>query len=501
MPSRNGLCSFPHGGEVLGALIIALTGALATTLYAITSCRFVVLVYYSNLGDLDGHFTNRIPEDYNVKYVQSLGLFTWLRRPFDALGDNWGVGECAGYSMAQKSSDELFDTYFEIVRIFGILSVLGGFFILLWSFSLSCISINKFQKWMYVFSLLAVTAATSCTYLVYLANVCQIFGTTNESKCTMDQGGLVGIAAIILWLLCFLIAAFWIDTSEKVFVQDDRLRARIDERRKKNMQRRKQRREEEGERYQQKHNSEIHISYDHDREHRSTPKSSQSNSFNREAENRKHGSYKQIENIEKGEIKQPSSLEHSNSPASSSLRKLTHDNNTIHQHGALTRTAGTLAHAHVAINEGSGGKRNSKPDLLPTYASKESLTVKDYVRGIAKDVNVVEKDGHKRGNMIDNKNFDHHNSDIDNNKIEVLHPSNTVSSNASNTASSNRDISRSLSTISTNVVPVSKAISLSEKQKKKTTQRFMPDGRPVPPGILRKKRINEEGFEVFLMEI
>jgi hypothetical protein len=68
-----------------------------------------------------------------------------------------------------------------------------------------------------ILGLIAIGA--SLTFLIFQAQICTDLVTfqdeSYETKCTIDQGGLVVIASVLFWAVAFLISVIYIKTPEK----------------------------------------------------------------------------------------------------------------------------------------------------------------------------------------------------------------------------------------------------------------------------------------------
>jgi hypothetical protein len=226
--------SLPHGVTPVTIVWVALACATVCTCYSISSCRLVTLTYTSTLGNFEDHFSNIDPSSLEpTSYQVGLGLFTWLRPSFYVDGDddtvtratvgNWREGSCTGYTTLQL--EDLLEPMIEAVRIMGVLAVLISFSIFLFSLALSCLSLASWQRCVVAASCL-VTAIFNGMVLMFLkSDLCHTtMDTTADSnssnnvvanKCVMDQGGLVAIAAVILWVCAALLTYFFIESVQE----------------------------------------------------------------------------------------------------------------------------------------------------------------------------------------------------------------------------------------------------------------------------------------------
>jgi len=223
MSSYHGLCTFPHGGSFSGLLWFALAAATICSTYSISSCRFVVLQYTSNQNfeDFFAPTTTTNNEDGNNNNEKTqdvgLGLFTWLLPSYYVDGDddtvtraiegNWQEGSCQGYKQLQL--EQILDSKFEAVRILGVFSVLLSWSIFLFGLLLSCLSLAHWQRYALTASCVLVAILNGCTLLMIETGPCITTG--QDSFCELDQGGLVAIAAVILWVCCALLSFFFLE--------------------------------------------------------------------------------------------------------------------------------------------------------------------------------------------------------------------------------------------------------------------------------------------------
>ena len=137
------LSSYPHGGWPLIGLMVSCMAALSATMYGVASCRFLFVDFESDRGDFSEFYLDPTSDGEVVKYRAAAGLFQWLV-PFEET--DWSVGRCAGYTELQRENFD--DIIFEVARIFGVLSVLIGIVMVLWTWFLSCLSLEKCQIWL-----------------------------------------------------------------------------------------------------------------------------------------------------------------------------------------------------------------------------------------------------------------------------------------------------------------------------------------------------------------
>jgi hypothetical protein len=191
--------------------------AFASTMWGVSSCRFLYLDYTSDRGDFSEFYLDPTPDGDPVLYRTGAGMFTWLV-PFE---NDWSDGSCQGYTALQREAFS--DHTFETARIFAVLSVLGGLGVMVWTWFLACISLGRFQIYMLSTVLGLLTIFCGMTFLIFSSNLCNILVEAQgyDSDCTLDQGGLVTIAAVILWTVAALITIIYIQPPEQDLVVKD----------------------------------------------------------------------------------------------------------------------------------------------------------------------------------------------------------------------------------------------------------------------------------------
>jgi len=226
----HGFCSYPHGGWAITGVAVASICAMAATMYGMASCRMFYIDYTTDRGDFSDFYNDPTADGDPVLQRVGAGLFSWLvPSTEDRNGDSkldWTDGQCAGFTASQR---EFFsDTIFEVARIFAVLGVLGGMGIVLGIFFLSCMSMKRFQIWMLSAVLGFVAIFVGLTFLVFKSQLCtDLVSYQNESyetKCTIDQGGLVVIAAALFWSVAFLISIVYIkDPRRDMGIRDGQI--------------------------------------------------------------------------------------------------------------------------------------------------------------------------------------------------------------------------------------------------------------------------------------
>ncbi len=215
--------------------------------------------YMTDRGDFGDFYKDPTADGDPVLQRVGAGLFSWLvQGNEDRNGDgklDWTDGQCAGFSQSQR---EFFsDTIFEISRIFAVLAVLGGMCVVLSIFLLSCMAMKRFQIWLMSFVFFGITVCTGLTFLVFMSQLCNdLVSYQDESyttECTIDQGGLVVIAAAIFWCVAFLISVVYIkDPKRDLGIRDGQITNAFDKRQEERVRREMERRLKKEERKQQR---------------------------------------------------------------------------------------------------------------------------------------------------------------------------------------------------------------------------------------------------------
>lgn len=203
--------SFPHGTIISAGLLIATLSAISATFYSFLSCRYVLIDFRSKLGDFAELFANRGAGNVYINYRVSAGLFSWLQ-PTDSF--NYKHGECAGYTGAQTNG--FGDTTFNTVQYFAVTSVLLSIALVVWMLLMSCFALGKCQMNTMSIILFVQTILVGLSFMTLQSGLCTKVAT--ETSCKMDQGGLVAVAAVILWFAAFLISWFLIGSAEDELV-------------------------------------------------------------------------------------------------------------------------------------------------------------------------------------------------------------------------------------------------------------------------------------------
>lgn len=194
-----GCCSTPHGRTLLVGLLLASISAMAATLYAFMSCRFVFVDFQSKLGGFPELFTNGGAGAYYSSYRISAGLFNWLK-PYDEL--DYTQGQCAGYTVAQ--TDGFGDKTFYAVQYLVVTSVLMSIALIIWIIFMACFTLGKCQAKTMSVILFVQCILVGLSFLTLQSGLCQDVG--EGTSCKLADSGLVAVAAVILWFVAFLIS-------------------------------------------------------------------------------------------------------------------------------------------------------------------------------------------------------------------------------------------------------------------------------------------------------
>jgi hypothetical protein len=207
--------SYPHGGYTSLGLFLTCAAALSTTTYAVASCRMLVVTFTSMQGGFEQTFSDFNDRDGTTteRYKVGAGLFQWLH-PFDntANGDSgsWSDGYCVGYQTTMLNS--ISDTAFETARGFSVFAVLLACIVTAWSLLMSCITWNRIQIRLLNVCLAMGAICTGLTFILKKAAICQT--AFQDRTCSIDQGGLMLVAAVILWMAAFFISIIFLKPDD-----------------------------------------------------------------------------------------------------------------------------------------------------------------------------------------------------------------------------------------------------------------------------------------------
>jgi hypothetical protein len=195
---------------VSAGLLLSCCAAFGATCYAILSCQFVTVTFWSDQGSFENHFSPGSATTAQVlrPFRANLGLFQWLS-PFD-VNAAWSDGTCVGYQESMLAV--LQDGTFDAARSFGVIAVLMGGICSVWAFVSSCIAWNWVQLLMLRCLLCVGTVACGLCFLMLQADVCH--DALPTGSCELAEGGMVLIAGMILWVAAFLIAVVFLRPYE-----------------------------------------------------------------------------------------------------------------------------------------------------------------------------------------------------------------------------------------------------------------------------------------------
>lgn len=183
---------------------------MTTTFYAISSCRFLVVTFRSETGDFEDFFVNiqqAVAGRPRMSYKAGIGLFQWLRpRQDEGL---WSDGSCVGYqeSMLQQVSE----INFEMARFFSVISMIFSFITVIGILKMLCIEFNRLQTIGFRIIAMMGTFCSGMTFMLSRSALCNsIF---LQSKCELDEGGLVMIAGVLLWFATFVGSVVFLRSS------------------------------------------------------------------------------------------------------------------------------------------------------------------------------------------------------------------------------------------------------------------------------------------------
>ena len=190
--------------------IVSTIGASAATIYSAMSCRFVLVTFVSENGNFDTIFTSQGDGGDSSQVIKTgAGLFQWLSPTAPA--DSWDTGTCIGYT--QSALDAISDDYFELARVLAVVAVVLGCALFLWAFALACLSFGRRQIWLLAACQLLLVVLVALFFIIKQSGLCHNVG--QDTTCQMDQGGMMAVAASILWAVGFLITVVFMKSPEK----------------------------------------------------------------------------------------------------------------------------------------------------------------------------------------------------------------------------------------------------------------------------------------------
>lgn len=234
--TKNLHSSFPHGTRATLGLIVACAAAWAATCYSVASCHYVTVSFVSYRGNVFSaplQAAGSVPVSYHV----AAGLFTWSNQQ-----------QCVSYTEYQLQSGVLADVPLQAARVFAIFSVLGGLGVLLWSTILFCMSLGRYQCRLFAFCLLLLAMFMGLTQLITRSSLCNSVG--SPAHCGLNNGGLVAIAALLLWLVALVISLVYVQSPNHDVIVQNGVETNLFEKRKERRLAREQARREEQQRKQ-----------------------------------------------------------------------------------------------------------------------------------------------------------------------------------------------------------------------------------------------------------
>jgi hypothetical protein len=186
------------------------------------------------------------------------GLFEWADQ-----------NSCVAYTEYQLERGVLADVSLQAARVFAIFAVLGGLGVLLWSLLLLCMSLGRCQCRLYAFCIFLMALFTGLMQLIKKSSLCNSVG--DPSHCRLNTGGLVAIAALLLWLVALVISCVYVQSpNEDVIVQNGVETNLFQKRYERRLARRELRREEQQRKQMAKAEQEEYLTTTMDKEQDTT---------------------------------------------------------------------------------------------------------------------------------------------------------------------------------------------------------------------------------------
>eukprot|EP00980_Cylindrotheca_fusiformis_P000077 scaffold19_cov114-Cylindrotheca_fusiformis.AAC.24 len=186
---------------------------MAASMWGISSCRMAFVEYTNDRGNFADFYLDPTSDGEGVDMRTGIGLFQWLD-PFDE--DDWSEGQCRGYTTLQLKF--FGDRALEIARGCGVLAVIGSVAMSFWVLFLNCISMSKIQIRVLQTCLFALMLNIGGTFAIFFSPLCTDLvsyqDASYETECTLDQGGLVVLAAALLWAVALVISCMYIKAPE-----------------------------------------------------------------------------------------------------------------------------------------------------------------------------------------------------------------------------------------------------------------------------------------------
>jgi hypothetical protein len=176
---------------------VTVIAALGATGYAFLSCRFVVVSYVSPQSDYPSSILgDRNKGDVDQSFKIPSGLFSWSQ-----------YGQCIGYQ--QRMLSALSEPIWDGSRIVAIFSVLFSLMMILWIIFMTTLSMRSREVWCQTFFFAIQVCLVGMSFGIFSSSLCtNKIGDRYNVDCTLDEGGLVAIAAAILWFASALISCY-----------------------------------------------------------------------------------------------------------------------------------------------------------------------------------------------------------------------------------------------------------------------------------------------------
>jgi hypothetical protein len=202
--------TYPHGGYTFVGLLLSSTAAFTATIYAVTSCRFLVVSFRSATGDFEEYFINTSSQAAGgdaIFFKSGIGLFKWLRPTTVDVGggeSDWSSGACAGYQESMLNNGLSDNPFFGAARLFSVLAVVMALVVFVWTIGTAIFAYNRLQIVVLNACCFMGTACSGLTFLLSRSAMCATLFVSRS--CKINEGGLVMIAGIILWIISSLIS-------------------------------------------------------------------------------------------------------------------------------------------------------------------------------------------------------------------------------------------------------------------------------------------------------
>lgn len=176
------------------------------------------------MGVVDGD--NFDGGDVTRNFQTAAGLFSYLEQ-----------GQCVGYRqtmLEELTQNSGSNKLFEAVRIMGVLAILLGMTMVFWTLFMTTLSMRRWELWAQrcAFFALSLLVGLSLPLMLESSLCSEDAGDRSDVSCSLDQGGLVAIAATILWFVGLLISSVFVRMpgSGDLILIDGELRSEFEER-------------------------------------------------------------------------------------------------------------------------------------------------------------------------------------------------------------------------------------------------------------------------------